>query len=72
MNPLIPFTQDETTREAVFDYLMTKLDEHALSLVYRGIDARGVKDARDVIVKTKQSMIHEFLPKEKPNNQRAV
>lgn len=66
MNPLVQFTNDETTREGVFDYIQKHLDMHALTLVYKGEDTRAIKDAKEALLKAKSKMILEFGEKKNP------
>lgn len=72
MNPLVQFTNDETTRESVFSYLLKALDEHALNAIYNGDDVSGIKNARTALLQAKAKMKKEFLPKETKSGNRAV
>jgi len=72
MNQLVSFTNDINTREAVFDYILKSLDEHALNLMYRGQDTSGIKNAKEALLQSKAKMIKEFTPKETKRVTRAV
>lgn len=66
MNPLTNFYNDETTREAVYEFILKTLDDHALDAVYQGKDVSGIKDAKEALTKSKSKMALEFGSK-KPN-----
>lgn len=55
------FVQDKTTFDEVFDYIEKYVDTYALRQIYAGEDVSGIKNALEIIKKSKSAMLAEGL-----------
>lgn len=72
MSRLSIFANDEGMREEVFEYLNKILDTATLKSVYVNGEARGYKEAKEILIISKNQMIKEFAPQKQKERRSSV
>lgn len=65
MDRLQQFTQDESTRESLREYLLEFMKDKAGTEAMQGKDVSGYKEAKETINKAFDTLVDKYKPKEK-------
>jgi hypothetical protein len=70
MKELNQFYNDENTRNAVYTFLLAELDNYALKQMYKGGDVSGMKNAKEFLLQSFETLRQDYEPKKEAKTQK--
>jgi len=70
MKELNQFYNDVNTRNAVYNFLLAELDSYALKQMYKGADVTGIKNAKEMLIQSFETLKQEYEPKKETKTQK--